>query len=319
MKSSALKVIAGSPDRPLEINGIEIPCYVLEDETRVLSQAGFRQAVGLSRTPRARTGAFGGVDDLPDFLLARNLRPFISNGIEESTNPVFFQLTGTGSVAAGYDARLLRKVCEVYLNARAAGALHASQQHVAQRAQTLLIGLADVGIIALIDEATGYQEIRRKRALAEILEQFIAKELRAWTKTFPDEFFDHIFRLRGWNVLDGANRPGIMGHIINDIVYSRIAPSLLDELRRKNPVLLNGTRRNHHHQWLTEEIGHPKLREHLSGLIALMKISNDWHQFMYLVKKAFPSGNDQFGMFDDQYEIDAPPETGGETETDANP
>jgi len=39
-----------------------------------------------------------------------------------------------------------------------------------------------VGIIALVDEATGYQRLREELALASILEKFIAKEPQPWTK-----------------------------------------------------------------------------------------------------------------------------------------
>ena len=35
MSTEPLEVIAGAPDRPLVIGDIEIPCYVVEDETRV--------------------------------------------------------------------------------------------------------------------------------------------------------------------------------------------------------------------------------------------------------------------------------------------
>ena len=49
-----LKVIAGTPDAPLRIGDIEIPCYVLEDEMRVLSQRGFLSGIGRSGNRPAR-------------------------------------------------------------------------------------------------------------------------------------------------------------------------------------------------------------------------------------------------------------------------
>ena len=48
MKEEALSVIAGAPDKPMVINGVEIPCYVLEDEARVLSQRGLLSGLGIS-------------------------------------------------------------------------------------------------------------------------------------------------------------------------------------------------------------------------------------------------------------------------------
>ena len=80
-------------------------------------------------------------------------------------------------------------------------------------------GLATVGVIALVDEATGYQRIRVERALATILEKFIAKDLQPWTKTFPYEFYERIFKLKGWPMPDGAKRPSVIGKYTNDYVY----------------------------------------------------------------------------------------------------
>ena len=89
----------------------------------------------------------------------------------------------------------------------------------------------------LVDEATGYQRIRTERALVTILEKFIAKELQPWTRTFPYEFYDQIFRLRGSPGPDGVKRPSIIGHYTNDFVYVRLAPGVLEELKRVTPRL----------------------------------------------------------------------------------
>ena len=48
-----------------------------------------------------------------------------------------------------------------------AGKLLPSQRHVAEQCRILLHGFANVGIIALVDEATGYQDARARDALAE--------------------------------------------------------------------------------------------------------------------------------------------------------
>ena len=158
-------------------------------------------------------------------------------------------------------------------------------------------GLATVGVIALVDEATGYQRIREERALATILERFIAKELQPWTKTFDYEFYRQIFRLKGWPGPNGVARPSVIGHYTNDIVYSRLAPGVLEELRRINPTLPSGKgRRNTHHQWFTPDLGHPKLKEHLAAVIALMKASSNWDIFMRNLNRAFPKSEQQLEL-----------------------
>ena len=288
-----LRIIAGAPDKPLVIGEIEIPCYVLEDETRVLSQGGFLQAIGRSRTATARRA---GADHLPSFLAAENLMPFISSDLLASTSPIRFQGPSRGPIAYGYPALLLPQVCEVYLAARDANALLFSQQRIAQRADVLIRALAAVGIVALVDEATGYQRIRAERALATILERYIAKHLQKWTRTFPYEFYEEIFRLKGWPKPEGMKRPSVIGHYTNDFVYARIAPGVLDELQRVNPVLPQGWRRNRHHQWFAPDFGHPKLKEHLSAVTALMRASQSWVTFKLNLDRAFPKLNTTIPM-----------------------
>lgn len=290
--SDPLKVIAGTPDRPLVIGDIDIPCYVLEDETRVLSQRGFLSGIGRSESRPARRVSGG--EHLPDFLAAKNLLPFIDADLAAASAPIRFQPPGGGSPALGYRATLLPHVCEVYLAARVARALYPSQRHVAERAEVLIRALATVGIIALVDEATGYQRFREERALATILEKFMAKELQIWTKTFPYEFYEHIFRLRGWPGPQGVKRPSVIGRYTNDFVYDRLAPGVLEELKRLNPMMPEGYRKNKHHQWFTPDLGHPRLREHLAGVLALMRASPNWDTFLRNLTRAYPKLNDQY-------------------------
>ena len=289
-----LKVIAGTQNHPLIIGGVEIECYVLEDETRVLSRGGFQAALGRHRTSRKHQP--DDVVSLPAFLAASNLKPFISEDLVTASTPVSFQAPSRGPIAYGYRAELLPQVCEVYLKAREAGALVPSQEHIAVQAGILIRGLATVGVIALVDEATGYQRIREERALATILEKFIAKELQPWTKTFPYEFYAEIFRLKGWPGPDGVKRPSVIGRYTNDIVYSRLAPGVLEELQARTPKLPSGNRRNKYFQWFTPDFGHPRLREHLHAVIALMKASTTWAGFQRSLRRAFPKVNEQIPL-----------------------
>jgi P63C domain len=109
------------------------------------------------------------------------------------------------NIAYGFEAQLLPQICDVWLKARDANALTKIQMPVAQRVDILMRGLAHVGIIALVDEATGYQNVRARTALEEILEAFVAKEFRKWAKRFPDDFYKEICRLRNWKY-DEATR-----------------------------------------------------------------------------------------------------------------
>jgi hypothetical protein len=219
-------------------------------------------------------------NELPNFIDAKNLAPFLSTELLEKVRPVEF-INKHGQKAQGYRAELLQLVCEVYLEARNAGVLQPSQQRVASQAEILIRGLARLGIIALVDEATGYQRDRAKDALATILEAFIAKELQPWVKTFPDEFYEGLFTLRGMMFpRDTVKRPQYFGHLTNDIIYKRLAPSVLEELKKSVPKLPSGRRKVNLHQGLTPDLGHPLLREHLARVVTVMKLSDNWQDFM---------------------------------------
>ena len=277
-----LKVIAGAPDRPLDIGGIEIPCYVLENKQRVLAQRGMAIGLGMSSS--------AGGHRFRVFMGSGSIKSFISKellvGIE---NPILFKNPAGGGVAYGYPATLLVDVCNTVLAARDAGVLTKQQDHIANRCDVLIRALAHVGIIALVDEATGYQRIREENALATILEKLIAKELNPWTRTFPLEFYDQICRLKKWPNFRAVKRPSVIGKYTNDLIYDRLAPGLLEELQERNPRDQGTGRRGHkHHQWFTPDIGHPKLKERLEGVIALMITSKTWDSFKRKMDIAYP-------------------------------
>jgi P63C domain len=277
----------------LEIGRAKMLAFVLPNGKRLLSQGTFLQALGRARTPKAGTGALSTADGLPFFLQAEALRPFISEELRIATTPIFFR-TKSGKRMVGYDAELLPKVCEVYLKLRDAaiadsGKVPAQYDHIIRACDALMRGLATVGIIALVDEATGYQEVRDRLALQEILDQFLRKEFAAWAKRFPDEFYEQIFRLKGWEWRGmKVNRPLIVAKYTNDLVYARLAPGILDELQHRNPRDEKGNRKTKHHQWLTGEVGHPALAQHLYAVIGLMRASNSWDSFKKMMDKAYP-------------------------------
>lgn len=276
-------VLAGSADRPLRIGDIEIECYVLSDDTRVITQASLLQALGRHR----RVAGADEVDrDLPPILQGKSIRSYISHEVAEASRPVTFR-PPTGGRANGYRAESLPAICEVYLAARADGKLPKNQWDIARRAEVLIRGLATVGIIALVDEATGYQEIRTRDALSRILEAFVAKELQPWVKTFPPDFYREMFRLRNLDYNPSSvQRPQYFGNLTNDIVYDRLAPTVRDELKKAQKKSEKSGKLFQH---LTSELGYPRLREHLGSVVTLMKLSTSWPDFKAKLDLIHPS------------------------------
>lgn len=290
MTKGIVKAEYGSPDSPLKIGDTEIPCYVLEDGRRVLVQGGMLTALDMSQGTAAKSGKG---DRLVKFLCTKGVKPFVSKDLNEIiTNPIKFR-TPSGSDAYGYEATILPDFCDAVLEARNANALNYQQKHIAKACEILVRSFAKVGIIALVDEATGYQYIRARQALEEILDKFISDELVKWTKTFPDEFYENLFRLRGWRYAPfSVKRPILVGKLTNQLVYERLAPGVLDELKKRNPKNSQGKRKDKYFQYLTEDIGHPKLREHIASVTTLMKASSKWDEFKRLINRALPKWED---------------------------
>ena len=222
--------------------------------------------------------------------------PYISDRLAETlANPIRFVRPGRGGkTAIGYEATLLVDICNMVLQARKEGQLPEKDMALADRCEILMMGFATVGIIALVDEATGYQEERARDALHQILEAYIAKELLPWAKRFPDEFYKEIFRLWEWQYNpDSVKRTPFVGKLTENIVYKRLPPGVLEELKRLNPKNEKGRRKHKHHQILTENIGNPHLEKHIVAVVALMRASKDWKMFEELLQRAFPVANEQ--------------------------
>ena len=271
----------------IEINGFQLKSYNLETGERVLSRIDFLRALG--RKGKAKGGRkYDAEFELPVFLTAKSLEPYISEELKRNSAPIKFK-DSKGLESIGYKAELLPSVCYVFIDAFEAGALKDNQLHIATQCKILVRGFATVGIIALVDAATGFEKIRKQEALQEILDKYLRKEYAAWAKCFPDEFYEEMFRLKGW-ILDKKTMrmPGVVGRYTNDIVYDRLAPGILDELENRNPVQDNGRRKAKHHSWLTQETGYPALDKHFTGILALMRANTDWEHFKRSLERAYP-------------------------------
>ena len=270
----------------LIIGEMRIDCAVLDDGTRVLSQGTMLSVLGRAPT----MGRRGTTEGRPPFLSAANLQAFISPELTDLYEPLQYRVAGTSAKSAGYRAEILPLVCEVYIDARNSGVLTRSQQAAADAADILIRGLARVGIIALVDEATGYQEVRARQELQRILETYVQAEFRPWVRTFPDEFFREIYRLQGWEFRPGTSkRTPYVGKLIKHYIYEQLPSGVLAELERVNPKNEKGHRPRKHHQHLTESTGNVHLDRQISTVTTLMRIAHDRREFEELFERAFPS------------------------------
>jgi P63C domain-containing protein len=291
----------------LKIGDISIPCAVLADGTRVLSERAITKAFGGKRGgshwKRLKENPDGA--KLPIFLSAKNINSFINkellDGLERRR---LYKPRESGGAAHGIEASLLPKICNVLLKVRDANAAHPSQVPIILQADVIMRGLAEIGIIALVDEATGYIDDKKKAEYRDLFREFIRKECREWEKEFPEHFTDMIYRLYGLSKGKPGKHPQFFGNFIRRYVYAPLAGSngtILKMLDEKNPVVYaNGGRRHKLHQFLTEELGLPAIRAHLWQVVGIGNAFRTKENFDRGFRRAFPQVGDQLEMpFDD--------------------
>ncbi|HEX9059126.1 MAG TPA: P63C domain-containing protein [Clostridia bacterium] len=248
----------------LKVKNAEIACYVLEDGERVISGRGIQNALGY---PQNASGQ----------ALSKEVLKLNDRGIIEAiTNRIEFKRPGAGGSAVntyGYRAEVLVDICDLLLEYRKHNKLTPAQTRLATQAEILTRAFAKVGVIALIDEATGYQ--KAKNEYQKILELYIAKEIRPWIMTFDDNFYIQLYRLLGWTwdayKMKKKQHPQYVGKLTNRLIYEKLAPGVLQELQRVNPKTGKGNRKTKHHQLLTENVGYRELLKLISAVTILME------------------------------------------------
>lgn len=285
----------------IKLGEFELPCYVLNNGTRVMSQ---REVVKLISGGRDSGG-------LGQYLSAKSIQPFLPEKFQTKDtclkiNPVSSEAkTGQNrpinnsnvlifnvgsSQVNGVLAADIIDICNAYLKARQTGALHPQQAKIAEQCELFISACAKTGIDAIIDEATGYQYYRNAESLQEKFKAYLQDEYREWTLSFPRQFFMHLYRLEGKNPpIKMAKYPYRFGKYVMQFVYDTLDPDIADYLRKSNPKP-GGER--HHHQ-LFNENGYKDLMGHLMGVIGIMKASANMDRFRENIATAYPNARTQ--------------------------
>jgi len=276
----------------LPIGNTKLTVAVLDNEQRIISETSFNNAMLGSRSGASikkkkvleERGA-----PLPVFLAPQQLKTFIPNELKDGA-PLITYFDGKREVK-GYDASVLPLACEVWLRAREAGALQDQQLTKAQNAEILMRSLAKVGIIALIDEATGFQYDRKYNALRVLIQTYLADEIKAWTKQFPDQFFVELDRLYGNHNLKPSQRPAYYGKFINSYIYEPLENGIVEtELQTRYKA---DYKKHRKHQHLTE-FGVGQLRLQIGRIMGLIEVAPSIRWF-----KEKQSRQGQLSLFDE--------------------
>jgi hypothetical protein len=250
-----------------------IPVYVLIDGRRIISRTGATDFL---------TDKKGG-GNLESYVGVQAVQKYMPQSLQGMM--VEFVLPEVvNKTVKGMEAETFVDICQGYVDAWRAGDLQSDTQvSIAKRAAMFLSACAKVGIIALIDEATGFQYERPLDALQVKLKLFLLEEMRKWEKTFPDELWEHFGRLTNWK--GGVNsRPKYWGKLVMELVYEYLDPDVAQWLRENAPKPIHG---QNYHQWLSEQYGLKKLVEHVWKVIGVASTCETMDELRYRMQQIY--------------------------------
>lgn len=269
----------------IDLGGYPIPCYVLENGTRIIS--GFAMQNALKITDG---GSQSGGNRVGELLSSKTLEPFINKEKSLTDFEPIVCYKGDFKIN-GYEASTLADICEIMLEARRDPntKLQARQMRVAEQCEILMGGFARVGIAALVDEATGYQYERERFELQKILTSYVSEKILEWQLTFTTDFYQQLFRLWNYpfNPKSIKKKPQFVGTLTIKYIYSQLPDVVLDEIKKTAIQLPNGRYRYRWHQALTLDIGREHLKKTIAEVTALMKISNTKEEFQKFYDKQY--------------------------------
>lgn len=270
----------------IAIGELHIPCYVLTDGTRVLSGRGMQDA--LKMVEDVEDGKQKPGTRLQRYLSQQSLIPFIYKDKSPDHYSPIECYKGTQRIN-GYEATILADICDAFLEARKNINLSARQKIIAEQCEILIRGFARVGIIALVDEATGYQYGRERFELQKILNAYISDEILKWQLTFTDDFYKQIYRLWGLPFIPKyiKNKPSFIGKLTTKYIYDQLPRGVVDKIKEKSGKTEKGNWRYKWHQSLTPEIGREHLKKQIIEVSTLMSISQSKEQFDALFQQKY--------------------------------
>lgn len=256
----------------IDLAGLKIPAYVLEDGTRVLSGLAMQNALKMIDENEENPSG----TRLVRYLSQKSLAPYIYNDKDSNHYDPIECYRGDQKIN-GYEATILADICDAFLEARNSIKLSVRQQTIADQCEILIRGFARVGIIALVDEATGYQYERERNELQKILTAYVSEEILKWQLTFTDEFYKEVYRLWKLPFIPKyiKNKPSFIGKLTNKYIYEQLPDGVLEKIRDNTPKSEKGNWKYKFHQSLTPEIGREHLKKQIIEVTTLMSVAKD--------------------------------------------
>lgn len=248
--------------------GIDVECYVLEDDkkTAVISQTGMASALGLS--PRGNA--------LPRFLANKVMSDAVGAEFRKKMeNPLKFQY-GTGGAGAppatihGFDSSLLIDLCNAIIaSEKKLGPRYAA---IAKQAHLIVGASARLGIRDLVYALAGYNPTTEEVIAAFKL--YVLEEAKKYEPEFPNELYMQWHRLYNLAVPE-RGKPWTFKYLTVQHVYFPIAKSNGNLLALLRALKAKGGDRSKKLFQFLNDIGARALRMQLGRILEMAESSPD--------------------------------------------
>lgn len=252
----------------LDLAGYKIPCYVLEDGTRILSSRGMQEALKMVDEGDKKVSG----KRLGRYLEQKSLQPFIYKGKRLGHYDPIICYDGEKKIN-GFEATRLLDFSDGMLEARKSMPLSPRQIIIAEQCEVIIRAIAKVGIIALVDEATGYQYERERFELQKILKLFVLKGrlFLKWRETFSLDYYKELFGVYDipFTAENIKRKPRFIGWLTTELVYKNLpeGEEILKKIKSRTPKTPKGYYSKKLWQSLTKKVG----RETLIDVIATVR------------------------------------------------
>jgi hypothetical protein len=267
----------------LLIADIRIDCAVLDNGMRVLTASSILKAFGCTAIEES-SGLEILSTKLPLFLAKNNLERYVNQYFIFKYKPIFYLDNKQKKTA--YNANLLPKLCGLYLLARRNGDLYTTQIKIATRSEIILSTLAQVGIMSLIDEVTGYQIDRRHEALRILITSYIPKEFQKLIELLSDSFYTELDWLysSSHKHFKSLKRPQEYARFIKKYIFEEIESEFI--INNLDVVLFSSNLdcKSKFHYWLSSE-GVSSLLSKIHFIQELMKKYSNIRDFRFAMSK----------------------------------
>ncbi|RUT61752.1 hypothetical protein C1143_09540 [Clostridium botulinum] len=254
----------------------DLPCYVLSDGQRVFRLSNLTKA--LRDKEHGKFGNYLAASNIVKYLPER-LRPLTDENHDRTPQGVM-EFEFDGKIEKGYNSEDFMDVCSAFVTANLNNEkLSEAQQEIVKNANKFILATAKIGIVALIDEATGYQAERNSKELQLKMKYFLTEDeiAKEWERTFPNELWYEFGRLTNWK---GSlkKRPKYWGKLVNALIYDLLDKDIAEYLRKNKVPKYN--KHIKYFQWFNE-YGTKELTQHIWQIIGMAKLCKNMDELKF--------------------------------------